>query len=159
MTGGEISFNASKTGAGVYVGRGTFTMSGNATISDNTSSSSGGGVIVAAAGSFDMSGNATISGNNAGGTGGGVLLVNTSSFTMYSGLIVNNTWGGLIYQGGGNFSVESNNGGSAIWPQGTKVYISPTNTARPDTPTYDGSTATNIGSTPNNLWAERLSMP
>jgi hypothetical protein len=80
--GAELKMNdgAAISGAndsGVYVGDGTFTMTGG-TISGNTSSS-GGGVYVRD-GTFTMSGG-TISGNTAAHCGGGVYVYGDGTFT------------------------------------------------------------------------------
>ena len=98
---GKITHADDTTGCGVEVHSGTFTMFGGS-ITDNTSSSSGGGVLLRAAGSdtaaFNMYGG-TISGNTAGSKGGGVCMFANSSFTLYDGTISGNTAaeGGGVY--------------------------------------------------------------
>ena len=88
MTGGEISCNTGNLGGGVYVHSGTFTMSGG-TISENTASSYGGGVYVNS-GTFTMSGG-TISENTAENSAGGVYVYFGGEFTMLGGTISENT--------------------------------------------------------------------
>ena len=100
MYGGTITDNTAKNGGGVYVYGGTFTMDGNASVTnnktDNSQSSSGVGVYVNG-GTFTMK-DGTISGNNAtNSTDGGVGLYNSSTFTMDGGTITGNT----ASQGGG----------------------------------------------------------
>ncbi|MDR2632524.1 MAG: hypothetical protein LBC51_02745 [Treponema sp.] len=93
-------------GGGVYVGSGTFTMSGG-TISGNSAPgyySSGGGVYVDSGGTFTMSGG-TISGNSASG-GGGVSVSVYGTFRMSGGTINGNTAsvnGGGVHVFGGTF--------------------------------------------------------
>jgi predicted outer membrane repeat protein len=84
MIGGEISNNTSTTrGGGVYVDSNcTITVSGG-TISGN-SSSYGGGVYVF--GTFIME-SGTISGNTASGNGGGVGVGSSGVFTKTGGVI------------------------------------------------------------------------
>lgn len=57
-----------------FTGLATMTMSGDATISDNTAGRFGGGVAVWGPGSFTMDGG-TITGNSAGESGGGVAAI------------------------------------------------------------------------------------
>ena len=94
MECGEISGNSAKRGGGVYIGSGTFTMSGGE-ISNNqitgASVTDGGGGVYIGDGTFVMEGG-DISGNSA-NRGGGVY-VNTqsiqSTFTMSDGTISDN---------------------------------------------------------------------
>jgi hypothetical protein len=79
MNVGTISGNTAGDGGGVYVAGGTFTMSGGAVSSNQSTSNYGGGVYVAS-GAFNMSGNAAVTGNQA-TTGGGVYVYD-GSFTM-----------------------------------------------------------------------------
>ena len=109
LRNGTISGNtSSSSGGGVYVAaNATFTMNGG-TISGNTSSSSGGGVVVNN-GSFTMNGG-TISGNTASsnGYGGGVYVYDSNgTFTMNGGTISGNSSrsGGGVYMGGGTFRI------------------------------------------------------
>ena len=106
MTGGEISCNTGNLG-GVYVHSGTFTMSGG-TISENTASSYGGGVYVNS-GTFEMSGDAVISCNTA-EYGGGVFVVSSGEFTMLGGTISCNkasgTGGGVYVYSYGTFTMS-----------------------------------------------------
>ena len=110
MSGGTISENkatGSGSGGGVQVS-GTFTMSGG-TISENKADVSGGGVIIAVSGAtFTMSGNASITNNTANESGGGVYV--GGKFTMNGGEITGNTTtgnGGGVYVGSsGTFTVS-----------------------------------------------------
>ena len=126
MTGGEISGNtARRNGGGVAVVNGTFTMSGDAKISDNSarwdynsSEHKGGGVFVGASGKFTMSGDTSISGNlaRAGYTdsnaqGGGVYVSNGGTFTMNDNASIKSN----------TMTVQYNNGLQTI--QGGGVYV------------------------------------
>ena len=97
MTGGEITGNtATRNGGGVAVYNGTFTMSGNAKISNNIAKQDynavehlGGGVYVGASGKFTMCGDTVISGNlahsgyaDSNAQGGGVYVASGGTFTM-----------------------------------------------------------------------------
>ena len=97
MTGGEITGNtATRNGGGVAVYNGTFTMSGDAKISNNIAKQTynavehlGGGVYVGASGKFTMSGDTVISGNlthsgyaDSNAQGGGVYVASGGTFTM-----------------------------------------------------------------------------
>ena len=105
MQDSEITENISSSyGGGVYVYDGTFTMDGG-TISGNTAHWDGGGVYVNG-GTFTMS-DGTISGNTAGGDGGGVALKG-GTFTLESGTISINkaVYGaGVHVNGGGKFTM------------------------------------------------------
>jgi len=99
----------------------SFTMQGSATVSGNSSSSYGGGVVVgefilsddgevlfADSGTFTMQGNATVSGNNSSSYGGGVFVAN-GIFTMQHNATVsdNNSsdgGGGVCINGGYEFT-------------------------------------------------------
>ena len=126
MTGGEISGNtARRNGGGVAVNNGTFTMSGDAKISDNSarwdynsSEHKGGGVFVGASGKFTMSGDTSISGNlaRAGYTdsnaqGGGVYVSEGGTFTMNDNASIKSN----------TMTVQYNNGLQTI--QGGGVYV------------------------------------
>ncbi len=97
MSGGEITGNtATRNGGGVAVYNGTFTMSGDAQISNNIAKQDynavehlGGGVYVGASGKFTMSGDTVISGNlvrsgyaDSNAQGGGVYVASGGTFTM-----------------------------------------------------------------------------
>ena len=97
MSGGEITGNtATRNGGGVAVYNGTFTMSGDAKISNNIAKQDynavehlGGGVYVGASGKFTMSGDTVISGNlthsgyaDSNAQGGGVYVASGGTFTM-----------------------------------------------------------------------------
>lgn len=87
LTGGTIRGFTAKYGAGVYMGNGTFRMTGGAIQNCSASGgdlSDGGGVYVFG-GSFEMSGG-TISACNATNAGGGVY-VSSGSFEMSDGSI------------------------------------------------------------------------
>ena len=89
--GATITDNTTNdTGGGVWLGEGTFEMNGG-TISNNTAHSWGGGVIVEKYGGvFTMHGG-TISGNNTFRNGGGVHVSYNAKFTMSGGTIMGNT--------------------------------------------------------------------
>jgi hypothetical protein len=108
MVGGEISGNASQTGGGVMIYKGSMTMTGGSihhNINTNYSNvpGDGGGVYVNEYTSFTLSGG-TISEN--GGTktetGGGVCVNGNGLFTMTDGEILNNS---SITKGGGVYIV------------------------------------------------------
>lgn len=112
MTGGSITDNSatssSATGGGVRVdSKGTFNMSGDAVISNNSGAYSGGGVYVNTA-TFNMSGSASVSGNSA-DYGGGVYVTNgtaaAGTFTMSGDASVS---GNSANYGGGVYMRESN---------------------------------------------------
>ena len=92
MSGGaKITKNTATNGGGVYMERGTFTMSGG-----SISGNSGGGVD-AASGTFTMS-DGSISGNTASDGGGVRLSSSYSTFNMTGGTITENE---ATSQGGG----------------------------------------------------------
>ncbi len=101
----------SGSGGGVsnYGYKSTFNMYGG-TISNNTTTGSGGGVIVGADRSniFNMY-DGTISGNTTSGSGGGVF-VDYGTFNMYGGTITGNTanveGGGVFVNGYGTFNLQ-----------------------------------------------------
>jgi len=146
MSGGEISGNtvtsSSRSGGGVYVGFGTFTMSGGI-ISGNTASSCGGGVINT--GTFTMEGG-EISGNTSGfnilGGGGGVFLL--GDFIKTGGIIYGYSAGDTVKSNvvkNSNGTVQ-NNFGHAVY-----VYINETTNKRKETTagpgvnlSFDGTT-------------------
>ena len=124
------------TGCGVYVGGSgsTFTMNGNASITDNTAKN-GGGVCVAATGEFNMHGG-EISGNTATNYGGGVYVRDGGKFTMNGGAkISGNTaayGGGVHVDTNGEFNMcggsitnnkanksEKNSMGGGVYVHGT----------------------------------------
>ena len=125
LFGGEISGNTTTTGngGGVYVGGGTFTMSGSASVKDNTASGNkmdqgnGGGVYVYS-GTFTMNDTASVSGNKATNNettnttyGGGVCVKSTNStFTMNDkASITGNTatnGGGVYVNTGSQFNMN-----------------------------------------------------
>jgi len=117
MNSGTVKGNTrTGYGGGVYVNRGTFTMSGTAEISGNTASENGGGVYIYA-GTFNMNGG-TISGNRASsGDGGGVSVDNGGTFTMGGGTIggTNSASKNTATDGGGVYI----NSGSTFTMSGT----------------------------------------
>jgi hypothetical protein len=111
MLGGKISNCSAERGGGVNVNYGTFTMSGSALITENTSNGSGGGVWAGDSG-FTLSENATISNNSTTGSGGGVFF-GGGDFTMNGGIIGGNTadspaGGGGVYIASGSFAKTGN---------------------------------------------------
>ncbi len=126
MTGGEITGNtATRNGGGVAVYNGTFTMSGDAKILNNSAKQDynsiehlGGGVYVGEKGTFTMSGNTSVEGNlvRAGYTdsnaqGGGVYVSNGGTFTMNDNASIKSN----------TMTVQYNNGLQTI--QGGGVYV------------------------------------
>jgi predicted outer membrane repeat protein len=119
MSGGTITDNEAGGGGGVYVHNSILTMSGNATVKDNTASSSiGGGVYFGGSSpssthlpSFTMDNNATISGNKATTNGGGVYFTTsmspTTTFEMKGGTIGGTTDKNIADQGGGVYVTGS----------------------------------------------------
>ena len=126
MTGGEISCNTGNLGGGVYVNSGTFTMSGG-TISENTASSYGGGVsVMSSSSTFEMSGDAVISCNTA-EYGGGVFVVSSGEFTMLGGTISCNkasgTGGGVYVYNYGTFTMSGGSISCNTGDVGGGVYV------------------------------------
>jgi hypothetical protein len=99
ITGGKMT--DSRSGGGVSVNNGTFTMNGG-TISDNEVNGNGGGVY-ANNGTFTMNGG-TIRDNTAGKNGGGVYVRN-STFTYNAGTFTGNT-----AEGSGSAVYKDSNG-------------------------------------------------
>jgi hypothetical protein len=156
VRGGALQMNeGASISGGVYVGSGTFTMSGGA-ISGNsatsTSSSYGGGVYVGS-GTFTMSGG-TIAGNSSTSTssysnssyGGGVYVSGTfsmsggtisgnSSTSSYSNSSATSYGGGVAVSGGGSFTMSGGTiSGNSITSTysassyGGGVYVGPSST-------------------------------
>ena len=106
MEGGTITGNTTTNGSGggVYLDtNSSFTMSGNAAVSNNTNNGNcGGGVCVkGSTSSFTMRGNSTISGNTAKFYGGGVYFAD-GTFTMNeNAAITGNSAGNGEYNGEG----------------------------------------------------------
>lgn len=124
MYDGRISGNVSTAasdggGGGVYVDNGTFNMSGDAAVSENTAKYGGG--VYLRSGTFNMSVNAAVSSNTAksGGNGGGVYVADSNTtFTMESGSISGNTAskdGGGVRLDKGTFNMS----GSAVVSRNT----------------------------------------
>jgi hypothetical protein len=105
VNGGTLVMKSGSKAQRVYMGDGTFTMTGG-TISGNTADS---GVFVNG-GMFTMSGG-TISGNTSPIAGGGVF-VNGGTFRMSGGTISGNTAfsGGGVYVSGGGAFIKSGGG-------------------------------------------------
>lgn len=117
LTGGTIRGFTAKYGAGVYMGNGTFHMTGGAiqNCSATDGNADGGGVYVFG-GSFEMS-DGTISACNAANAGGGVY-VSSGSFKMSGGSIENCTAhegaGVKVYASNGETASFSMNGSGEI---------------------------------------------
>ena len=144
MTGGEITGNtATRNGGGVAVYNGTFTMSGDAKILNNSAKQDynsiehlGGGVYVGEKGTFTMSGNTSVEGNlaRAGYTdsnaqGGGVYVSNGGTFTMNDNASIKSNTMTVQYnnglqtiQGGGVFVGGTLNLGGGSIEDNTAVY-------------------------------------
>lgn len=109
MTGGSITNNTGLTGGGVDMGGGSasaFTMTGG-TISGNTATGSGGGGVFLRKGTLSVSGTAAIADNTA-KNGGGVYL-NGGTLTMTGGEITGNSannYSGGVYNKAGKFNVS-----------------------------------------------------
>ncbi len=134
MNGGTVGGSAaggnmSDNGGGVYV-VGTFTMSGDTTISGNEATSGGGGVYVSVNGAekgvFTIGGNATINENSANSYGGGVWVDGT--FTMNGGAISKNNAvagaGGVYVANNGGFTMTDGTiSGNSTDGDGGGVYV------------------------------------
>ena len=95
MTGGTITgCHVSSRGGGVFVFKGSFTMSGTARITDCTAAGGGGVVVHTGSSTFTMNGG-EISDCKAFYTGGGVCLVSGAWFEMTGGTIRNCTDGSV----------------------------------------------------------------
>ena len=87
MTGGTITgCHVSSRGGGVFVFKGSFTMSGTAKITNCTADWGGGVVVHTGASTFTMNGG-EISDCKASNTGGGVCLIGGAWFEMTGGII------------------------------------------------------------------------
>ncbi|MDR0909637.1 MAG: right-handed parallel beta-helix repeat-containing protein [Spirochaetaceae bacterium] len=119
MLGGTISHNATKSsyGGGVHCSNAnaTITMSGDATISDNTTKNNGGGIYTATQNTINMSGNARITNNRAVGKGGGIYAAGSgTTVTMERSAEIsgnNAALGGGIYL---NYTSTVEMSGSAV---------------------------------------------
>jgi len=115
MQGGMISGNSAGGGGGVY-NIGTFTMQGNASVSNNT----GGGV--ATTGTFTMSSNASVSNHTDIG-----VFVDSGIFTMRDNASVSSNTannGGGVFITGGTFTMEGGTvSGNTASLSGGGVYI------------------------------------
>lgn len=121
MNGGTISENsvidvndadkATAGGGGVYMA-GSFTISGNGEISQNTSQFYGGGVVVSGSNAQFTLINGTISNNTANTYGGGVHVSSSGTVNMRGGTINRNKTGsgkggGGVSVSGGTFTMEN----------------------------------------------------
>ena len=112
ISGGTISGNEAKNGAGIYVPGGTVTMTGG--LFDGNKASDNGGGIFTGGGSFTIS-NGTFKANMADGNGGGIYMMNNGSITMTGGTFggvdetdANTaTNGGAVYVTDGHFTMIS----------------------------------------------------
>ena len=126
MYGGDITGNSANFGGGVYVERnGTFNMY-DGTIENNKS---GGGVYVSG-GTFTMNGGTSSVSKNTAKNGGGVS-VSSGTFNMNDGTISGNTGNG-VFVNGGTFTVSNtptvtgntkNGDASNVYLTGSEIYI------------------------------------
>ena len=105
MNGGEISSNtatydsSSNYGGGVFMDKGTFTMSGEAKVTGNTAKTDGGGVYMngssTSGGTFTVSGTPTVTGNKRGldETANNVYLSSGKTITIDTNLAVGSSIG------------------------------------------------------------------
>jgi hypothetical protein len=103
ITGNTIAVK--KSGGGVSVHNGTFAMSGNASISENTTVSDGGGVYFDGGGTFTMTDNAAVSGNTAVTNSGGVAVFDGVTFIMSGSAMVS---GNTTKEGTGGVFIGDN---------------------------------------------------
>ena len=156
MTGGKIANNrSSDKGGGVNV-LGTFNMSGGS-IDSNRSNGHGGGVAVRTGGSFTMSGNAKITNNitGAGCNGGGVWVEKNSTFTLTGGEISGNEAknnGGGVYISSYTCTISMENStavirnNTAVSGGGIMTYCGFNISGTPDgSPEISGNRATGTG--------------
>jgi hypothetical protein len=133
-----VSGNSSRSiGGGVYIDSGSFTMSGNATVSNNRATWGGG--VRLDGGNFSLSGSATVSGNTASYYGGGVFI-NNGSFTKT---------GGVIY-GSNETNASLRNIVTGQTTSGAAVYKDSTH--RRETTASTGQDMYNSGSTYTGQW-------
>ena len=176
MTGGTIggdNKNTAMNGGGVYVdANGSFTMDGNAVISNNEVERNGGGVCVF--GTFTMKGSAAIRGNNANTTkqwngGGGVLVCEGGQFEMTGDAIIeNNHTDGTGKDDADNNGVNGCGGGVLVRDPGSAFTMSGKARITGNTAVYHGGgvyvddiftvsgtptiTDNTVNSTPNNVY-------
>jgi uncharacterized repeat protein (TIGR02543 family) len=146
---------------------GTFTMKGDAKVSGNTATTTGGGgVFVNGSGSsFAMQDNAAVSGNTAtgiGAGGGGVFVTGSgSSFTMEDNAAVSGntanrttadefTGGGGVYFNGGTFTMQdsatvSGNNATGGFSTGGGVFVNGGTFTMEDNAAVSGNTTTGRG--------------
>lgn len=138
LKGATISYNTSETSGGGVNNNGTLTMTGG-TIANNTATADGGGVYVATSATFNMT-SGTIMDNRA-NIGGGVHLANTGIFNMSGGSISGNT-GTIEGAGISDYGTLSLAGsaviGDELYWSGTADAISITSSLNPSS----GTTAT-----------------
>ena len=176
MTGGTIggdNKNTAMNGGGVYVdANGSFTMDGNAVISNNEVERNGGGVCVF--GTFTMKGSAAIRGNNANTTkrwngGGGVLVCEGGQFEMTGDAVIeNNHTDGTGKDDADNNGVNGCGGGVLVRDPGSAFTMSGKARITGNTAVYHGGgvyvddiftvsgtptiTDNTVNSTPNNVY-------
>ena len=119
MTGGTITgCHVSSRGGGVFVFKGSFTMSGTARITDCTAAGGGGVVVHTGSSTFTMNGG-EISDCKAFYTGGGVCLVSGAWFEMTGGTIRNCTDGSVessaIYMDPGTMKAHGGTVEGNVW--------------------------------------------
>ena len=120
MTGGTITGCATDhgRGGGVFVFKGSFTMSGTAKITNCTAVWGGGVVVHTGSSTFTMNGG-EISDCKASYTGGGVCLVSGAWFEMTGGTIRNCTAGSVessaIYMGPGTMKAHGGTVEGNVW--------------------------------------------
>ena len=119
MTGGTITgCHVSSRGGGVFVFKGSFTMSGTARITDCTAAGGGGVVVHTGSSTFTMNGG-EISDCKAFYTGGGVCLVSGAGFEMTGGTIRNCTDGSVessaIYMDPGTMKAHGGRVEGNVW--------------------------------------------
>ena len=176
MSGGTIggdNKNTAMNGGGVYVdANGSFTMDGNAVISNNEVERNGGGVCVF--GTFTMKGSAAIRGNNANTTkrwngGGGVLVCEGGQFEMTEDAVIeNNHTDGTGKDDADNNGVNGCGGGVLVRDPGSAFTMSGKARITGNTAVYHGGgvyvddiftvsgtptiTDNTVNSTPNNVY-------
>ncbi len=176
MSGGTIggdNKNTAMNGGGVYVdANGSFTMDGNAVISNNEVERNGGGVCVF--GTFTMKGSAAIRGNNANTTkrwngGGGVLVCEGGQFEMTGDAVIeNNHTDGTGKDDADNNGVNGCGGGVLVRDPGSAFTMSGKARITGNTAVYHGGgvyvddiftvsgtptiTDNTVNSTPNNVY-------
>ena len=124
MTGGTITgcatdpYRGDGRGGGVFVFKGSFTMSGTARITNCTAAGGGGVVVHTRSSTFTMNGG-EISDCKASNTGGGVCLIGGAWFEMTGGIIRNCTDGSVessaIYMDPGTMKAHGGTVEGNVW--------------------------------------------